>query len=413
MRFFVVITACLQYTGWAMDMNKKRVAILGSTGSIGRNSLTVIDSLGGDYEVISISGHSNWRLLAEQVRKYQPKKVVLTDPTHLKDLEKAVERRSDTEILAGPDGLVELAVDPDCDIVIAAVVGAAGLPATLAATKAGKTVAIANKESLVVAGSLLMPMAQRYGATILPIDSEHSAILQAMHSGSRNEVEKVIITASGGPFRTATAEEIDRASLSDAMNHPTWDMGPKITIDSATMMNKALEIIEAHWLFGLGPEQIEVLVHPESIIHSLVVFCDGSVIAQMSPPDMRLPIQYALTYPKRLNCPTSRLNLHELGQLTFEPPDFQRFPAIRLGFEAAGRGGTAGAVLNGANESAVEAFRKGQIGFTQIAALTECCMNEHNWIENPNLQQLMQADKYARDEVSLLLLRRKQVKTPL
>ena len=387
-----------------MDMNKKRVAILGSTGSIGRNSLTVIDSLGGDYEVISISGHSNWRLLAEQVRKYQPKKVVLTNPMYLTELEKAVERHSGTEILTGPDGLVELAADPDCDIVIAAVVGAAGLPATLAATKAGKTVAIANKESLVVAGSLLMPMAQRYGATILPIDSEHSAILQAMHSGSRSEVEKVIITASGGPFRTATAEEIDRASLSDAMNHPTWDMGPKITIDSATMMNKALEIIEAHWLFGLGPEQIEVLVHPESIIHSLVVFCDGSVIAQMSPPDMRLPIQYALTYPKRLNCPTSRLNLHELGQLTFEPPDFRRFPAIRLGFEAASRGGTAGAVLNGANESAVEAFRKGQIGFTQIAALTEHCMIEHNYIEKPNLQQLMQADKLARDEVSRVII---------
>jgi 1-deoxy-D-xylulose-5-phosphate reductoisomerase len=412
-RFFVVITAYLQYTAQAMDMNKKRVAILGSTGSIGRNSLTVIDSLGGDYEVISISGHSNWRLLAEQVHKYQPKKVVLTNPMYLTELKKAVERHSGTEILTGPEGLVELAIDSDCDIVIAAVVGAAGLPATLAATKAGKTVAIANKESLVVAGSLLMPMAERYGATILPIDSEHSAILQAMHSGSRSEVEKVIITASGGPFRTATAEEIDRASLSDAMNHPTWDMGPKITIDSATMMNKALEIIEAHWLFGLAPEQIEVLVHPESIIHSLVVFCDGSVIAQMSPPDMRLPIQYALTYPKRLNCPGSRLNLHELGQLTFEPPDFQRFPAIKLGFEAASRGGTAGAVLNGANESAVEAFRKGQIGFTQIAALTERCMNEHNWIENPNLEQLMQADQWARDEVGLSLLRRKQVKTPL
>ena len=385
-----------------MDINKKCVAILGSTGSIGRNSLMVIDSLGEDYEVISISGHSNWRLLADQVRKYHPKKVVLTDTTHLAEMKKALEgtgRTADTEILGGPEGLVELAVDPDCDIVITAVVGAAGLPAALAATKAGKTVAIANKESLVVAGSLLIPMAEQYGATILPIDSEHSAILQAMHSGRRNEVEKVIITASGGPFRTATADEISRASLSEALNHPTWDMGPKITIDSATMMNKALEIIEAHWLFDLAPEQMEVLIHPESIIHSLVVFCDGSVIAQMSPPDMRLPIQYALTYPNRLNCPTRRLKLHELGRLNFEPPDFQRFPAIRLGFEAARRGGTAGAVLNGANESAVEAFRKGQIAFTQIAALTELCLNDHSWIESPNLEQLMQADQWAREEV--------------
>jgi 1-deoxy-D-xylulose-5-phosphate reductoisomerase len=322
----------------------------------------------------------------------------LTDPTHLPHLKEAL-KQSDTEVLSGPQGLVDLAVDPLLDIVIVAVVGAAGLPAVLAATEAGKTVAIANKESLVCAGSLVMPMAQRCGATILPIDSEHSAILQAMHSGNRNEVKKVIITCSGGPFRTASSEEIAQATLADALNHPIWNMGPKITIDSATMMNKALEIIEARWLFDLAPDQIEVLIHPESVIHSMVEFCDGSVIAQMSSPDMRLPIQYALTYPNRAPGPSRRLNLRELGQLTFEPPDMERFPAIRLGFEVARQGGAAGAVLNGANEAAVEAFRAGEIGFAQITELAEHCLNNHNQLENPDLQQLMQADQWACDEV--------------
>jgi len=378
---------------------QKRIVLLGSTGSIGRSSLAVIDSLGEDYEVLALSGHGNWRLLAEQARKYRPRRAVLTNPKHLADLKAALRDVPDVEISGGPEGLTEIASDPECDIVIAAVVGAAGLPAVVAATKAGKTLAIANKESLVVAGCLLVPLAQEYGAKILPIDSEHSAILQAMHSGSRSEVEKIIITASGGPFRQTSAEELAHVTLEDALNHPTWIMGPKITIDSATMMNKALEIIEARWLFDLGGEQIEVLIHPESIIHSLVEFCDGSVIAQMSPPDMRLPIQYALTYPARMPCPSPRLNLHELGQLHFEPPDLERFPAIRLGFEVARRGGTAGAVLNGANEGAVEAFRKGKISFTQIAELAEQCLNNHNFIDKPNLQELLEADQWARRQI--------------
>jgi 1-deoxy-D-xylulose-5-phosphate reductoisomerase len=381
-----------------VDTNKKHITILGSTGSIGLNSLSVIDSLGDDYELISAGAHRNWQVLADQAVKYGLRKVVLTDPTHLTHLKEAL-KHSDTEVLGGPQGLVDLAVDPLLDVVIVAVVGAAGLPAVLAATEAGKTVAIANKESLVCAGSLVMPMAQRCGATILPIDSEHSAILQAMHSGNRTEVKKVIITCSGGPFRTASSEEIAQATLADALNHPTWNMGPKITIDSATMMNKALEIIEARWLFDLEPDQIEVLIHPESVIHSMVEFCDGSVIAQMSSPDMRLPIQYALTYPNRAPGPSRRLNLRELGQLTFEPPDMERFPAIRLGFEVARQGGAAGAVLNGANEAAVEAFRAGEIGFAQITELAEHCLNNHNRLENPDLHQLMQADQWACDEV--------------
>lgn len=377
---------------------KKRVTVLGSTGSIGVNSISVIDSLGEEFELVSVSGHGQWQLLAQQARKYNLEKVVITDTRNLANLEKELEG-TDTEVLGGPEHLVDLAVDSDCDILIVAIVGSAGLPAVLGATKAGKTIAIANKESLVVAGCLLMPLAQKHGATILPIDSEHSAILQAMQSGQRNEVEKIIITCSGGPFRNADDAQIACATLEDALNHPTWNMGPKITIDSATLMNKALEIIEARWLFDLEPGQIEVLVHPESIIHSLVEFCDGSVIAQMSLPDMRLPIQYALTWPHRRPCPASRLNLHELGHLTFEPPDKNRFPALKLGYEVAHKAGTAGAVLNGANEACVEAFRKRQISFTQIVEFTDICLSEHNFIEKPDLEQLMQSENWARQKV--------------
>ena len=381
-----------------MSIGTKRIAILGSTGSIGLNSLAVIDTLGDDYQLISASAHSQWQLLARQARKYQLEKVVLTDTTHLADLKKALVD-TQTNVFGGPEHLLNLAQDPACDIVIVAVVGVVGLAAVMAATEAGKIVAVANKESLVVGGCLLMPLARKHQATILPIDSEHSAVLQAMQAGRRDEVTKVIITCSGGPFRQAGKADMAKATLADALNHPTWQMGPKITIDSATLMNKALEIVEAHWLFDLNADEIEVLVHPESIIHALVEFCDGSVIAQMSNPDMKLPIQYALTYPHRRCGGPAPLNLHELGCLTFEPPDVERFPAIRLGYEVARRGGTAGAVLNGANEAAVDAFRAGKITFPQIAELTELCLRSHDWIENPNLEQLMQADRAAREEI--------------
>jgi len=376
----------------------KHITILGSTGSIGCSSLSVINSLGEDYKLVSASGHSNWQLLAQQARKYHLPKVVLTDPTHEDKLRNAL-AGTETQVLIGPQHLVDLAADPASDIVIVAIVGIAALPAVLAATRAGKVIAIANKESLVVAGCLLMPLAQQCHATILPIDSEHSAILQAMHSGSPAEIEKIIITCSGGPFRTASIEQLAQATLADALDHPTWNMGPKITIDSATMMNKALEIIEARWLFDTSPDKIEVLIHPESIIHSLVEFCDGSVIAQMSHPDMRLPIQYALTYPRRLPCPAKRLNLHELGQLHFARPDMARFPAIQLGFEVARRGGSAGAVFNAANEAAVAAFMMEKITFTQITALAEHCLQKQRWIEKPTLQDLLDADRWARLEV--------------
>ena len=381
-----------------MNHHPKRIALLGSTGSIGLNSLSVMEALGDDYIPVSASAHSQWQKLAQQARDYHLEKVVLTDITHLGDLEEALSG-TETTVLGGPNHLVDLVTDETVDTVIVAVVGIAALPAVMAATEAGKTIAIANKESLVVAGCLLMPLAQQHRATILPIDSEHSAILQAMHSGRRHEVEKIIITCSGGPFRNATAEQLSQAKLADALNHPTWNMGPKITIDSATMMNKALEIVEAKWLFDLQTDQIEVLIHPESIIHSMVEFRDGSIIAQLSSPDMKLPIQYALTYPQRLHSTSKRLELKQLQQLTFQQPDLERFASIRLGFEVAERGGTAGAVLNAANEATVEAFRQNLISFNQITELTEHCLRNHKYIENPDLEQLLQADSQAREQV--------------
>ena len=379
--------------------NKKKVCVLGSTGSIGVNSMTIIEHLSDKFEVTGVSAHNRWQDLADQAIRFNLKKVVITNKKYASELSNSLSD-TQTEVIAGPEGMVELATDPDCDIVIASVVGAAGLPAVLAAVDAGKTVAVANKEALVVAGCLLMPLSKKSGATILPIDSEHSAILQSMHSGKKEEIEKIIVTASGGPFRTSSLEDIQNATLEDALNHPTWNMGPKITIDSASMMNKALEVIEAKWLFDMPADKIEVLVHPESIIHSLVEFCDGSVIAQLSPPDMKLPIQYALTYPDRLPCPTKKLNLHELGSLTFEEPDTSRFPAIRLGFQVAARGGTAGAVFNAANEASVNLFRNRRISFTQISYLTEKALDQHKFIQNPNLEDLMEADNWARHFVN-------------
>jgi len=308
-------------------------------------------------------------------------------------------------VLAGERALVELVERVECDFVLAAVVGVAALPATLAAVRLGRTVGLANKEAMVVAGSLMMPLAKKAGAKLLPVDSEHSAVFQAMHAGRQDEVACVYLTASGGPFRTWTREQMNTASLEDALNHPTWNMGPKITIDSATMMNKALEVIEAKWLFGLPPEAIRVLIHPESIIHSMVEFRDGSIVAQLGSPDMRTPIQYALTYPVRRSGPSRRLDVESLRRMNFEPPDPDRFPALRLGYEVARRGGTSGAVLNAANEAAVEAFRRGRIRFGDITALTDEALGRHDVIAEPTLETLKEADTWAREEVGRLMER--------
>ncbi|MCX5632565.1 MAG: 1-deoxy-D-xylulose-5-phosphate reductoisomerase [Phycisphaerae bacterium] len=383
----------------------KRIAILGSTGSIGRNALRVIEALGDEYEVAVLTAHSNVKLLAEQVKKFKPKIAVVTNPEKFDEF-KTLAGGGKTEILCGEKGLVTAAAAADVDIVIAAIVGAAGLEAILSAAKAGKTLAIANKEPLVIAGELLTKIARENNVKLLPVDSEHSAIFQAIQSGNPKEVNRIILTASGGPFRGATAEQIQNVTIEQALAHPTWNMGKKITIDSATMMNKALEVIEARWLFDVPVEKIEVLVHPESIVHSMVEFVDGSIIAQMSEPDMCLPIQYALTFPKRVKGITKHLRLERIGKLTFEKPDMEVFRALKIGYQVAQTGGTATAVFNAANEAAVKEFLEGKIKFVNIAELIERCLDKHKVKTNATLEDLLSADKWARNEVKECLKRK-------
>jgi 1-deoxy-D-xylulose-5-phosphate reductoisomerase len=293
-----------------------------------------------------------------------------------------------------------MVTDPDVDLVVTAMVGAAGLGGTWRALECGKTVAVANKETLVMAGELVMECATRHQAAILPIDSEHSAVFQAMRSGADNEVERIVLTASGGPFRGKSRTELAGVTAAQALRHPTWQMGPKITIDSATLMNKALEIVEARWLFNLRPDQIDVIIHPESIVHSFVEFCDGSVLAQLSPPDMRLPIQLALTYPERLPGPCRRMQWSELTLLRFEPPDLDTFPALQLGYEVARNGGTCGAVFNAANETAVTRFLDGEMSFLDIARVCRAVLDHHHYNPRPQLAELFAMDRWARQEVS-------------
>lgn len=376
----------------------KRIAILGSTGSIGKNALRVIDSLGPQYEIVALSAHSSVELLAEQARRYKPGFVAIANADYAEQLSEFI-GELDIEILSGPDGLIQIAELEDVDIVLTAIVGAAGLPAVLAAGGKGKRLAIANKEPLVIAGELLRKEIEENGGDILPVDSEHSAVFQAIQSGSREEVKKIILTASGGPFRQATAEDIRNVTLEQALLHPVWNMGPKITIDSATMMNKAFEIIEARWLFDIPVEKIEVLIHPESIIHSIVEFVDGSMIAQLGEPDMCLPIQYALTYPSRVAGIAKTLRLEEIGKLTFEKPNMETFRALSLGYEVARTGGTAPVVFNAANEAAVEEFLAGRIKFVNIVEIIENCLNRHNVKNAVSIEDVLEADAWARREV--------------
>jgi 1-deoxy-D-xylulose-5-phosphate reductoisomerase len=382
----------------------RRIAILGSTGSIGTTTLRVIDGLnssleeGQRFEVVALSGHSNIKLLAEQVKRYGPKYVAVADADYLKQFRRLIEGMN-VEVFAGAEGLTKVAELDDIDTVVGAIVGVAGLPAVLAAVHKGKRVAIANKEPLVIAGRLITAEAKKYGAELLPVDSEHSAIFQALQAGKREEVEKIVLTTSGGPFRQSTAEDIQNATAEQVMAHPVWRMGPKITVDSATMMNKALEVIEAHWLFDTPVEKIEVLVHPESIVHSLVEFVDGSVVAQMGVPDMVLPIQYALTYPRRLKSCAKKLQLDRLKALTFEKPNLKVFPAIEMGFEVARTGGTAAAVFNAANEAAVEQFLAGRIKFVNIVELVRHCLDGCNSKSDATLAELLEADAWAKKEV--------------
>jgi 1-deoxy-D-xylulose-5-phosphate reductoisomerase len=376
----------------------KKIAILGSTGSIGTSSLRVIEALGPEYEVVALTAHNNSEMLARQVRQYQPKFVGLTNPEKAGDLR---DRLGDYngEVLTGPASLMEIAGLDEIDTVITAVVGAAGLGAVLEAAKKGKTLAIANKEPLVIAGRLLTETAKATGATILPIDSEHSAVFQALQAGRPGEISRIILTASGGPFRNATPAQMENATVEQALAHPTWEMGRKVTVDSATMMNKALEVIETKWLFDVSTDKIDVLVHPESVVHSMVEFVDGSVVAVLGIPDMCVPIQYALTYPRRVRGIGERLKLGQLGKLTFEKPDRSIFRALDLGFDVADEGGSAPVVFNAANEIAVEEFLAGRIRFGMIVRAIEYCVNKHDVRPNVSLEELLAVDEWARGEV--------------
>ncbi len=381
----------------------RRIAVLGSTGSIGVNTLDVVAHLGRPYKIAALAAGGNWKKLAHQARIVRPHTVVLScppNPTDIHRLKKALKGLR-IKVLSGPEAMEDIARSPAVDVVSASVVGAAGLKPVLAAAKAGKWIALSNKEALVVAGSLVMPLVKKHKARLLPVDSEHSAIFQALRSGETPEIRKIILTASGGPFRTWPTAKRDNATVAEALNHPNWSMGPKITIDSATLMNKALEIIEAHWLFGLPADRIEVLIHPQSIIHSMIEFVDGSIIAQLGTPDMRTAIQYALTHPNRYNGCSHRLDWSKLKEMTFEQP-LDRFPALEIGFDVIRYGGTSGAVVNAANEVANELFRMGKIPFGQIVKRTRRTLDSHmrsNFIARPTLQQLLAADAWSRDEV--------------
>ena len=374
------------------------MVILGSTGSIGVSALKVIDALPDRLQAFGLSAHSRWKELLAQAYRFEPCYVAVTDGSVNQELWNQT-LPPGTQLLDGEDALGAMVSDPRVDIVLTAIVGAAGLTGTLLALKAGKTVAVANKETLVMAGPLVMELAAQKSARILPVDSEHSAIFQAMQAGKPREIQRVVLTASGGPFRGKKRTDLANVTPEQALKHPTWNMGRKITIDSATLMNKALEIIEARWLFGLKPEQIEVVIHPESIVHSFVEFTDGSVLAQLSPPDMCLPIQFALTYPERVSGPAKRLCWEELRSLTFQQPDRETFPALDLGYEVARRGGTCGAVLNAANEAAVAAFLKGELAFLDIPLVCREILNQHHFSERPDLSELNALDRWSRQEV--------------
>jgi len=376
-------------------MPKKRIAILGSTGSIGVNGLDVASHLG--LSVTALAAGANRKVFKEQIDRFKPVRAALADPAECDALRKEL-NGSSTVLLKGMEGVRSIAAGEESDVVLCGISGAACLGPVIDAADKGKTLGLANKESMVVAGPIVLERAKKSGATIVPVDSEHSAIFQAMRSGARKEVKRVFLTASGGPFRETPRSQFASITVEQALKHPTWTMGGKITIDSATMFNKALEIVEARWLFDLKPNQIEVLVHPQSIIHSMVEFVDGSVIAQLGLPDMRIPIQLALTWPDRVEGNVKRLNLAEIKTLTFQEPDLEKFPSLKLGWRAAEAGGTMGAVLNAANEVAVDRFFKREITFVRIFEIVKEVMDRHTLVAHPTLDDVLQADAWARQE---------------
>lgn len=371
----------------------KKIAILGSTGSIGTQTLDVIRAHSDELEVVALAAGSNKERLKEQIREFHPELVSLSDEKKAQELKEELAGEA-VEVVCGMDGLIEVAGIDSADVVVTAVVGMMGILPTMEAIRKGKDIALANKETLVTAGHLIIPMAREYGVSILPVDSEHSAIFQCLQGEPKKALDKILLTASGGPFRGKNAEFLETVTLEDALNHPNWSMGPKITIDSSTMVNKGLEVMEAKWLFGVDYSQIEVVIQPQSIIHSMVQYIDGAVIAQLGTPDMRVPIEYALFYPERRSLPGNRLDFSKLSQITFEKPDYKVFRGLSLAIEAGKTGGTMPTVFNAANERAVAKFLKGEIKYTDIVRSIEKCMDAHKVSAHPDLEEILATEQW-------------------
>ena len=365
----------------------KKIAILGSTGSIGTQTLEIVRN-NGDIKVTALAAGNNIDLLEKQIREFSPKLAAVWSEERAKELKERI-RDLDVEVLCGMDGLLE----PEAEILVTAIVGMIGIRPTIEAIKAGKDIALANKETLVTAGHIIMPLAKEQGVSILPVDSEHSAIFQSLQGGQRKALHKILLTASGGPFRGKKKSELENIRVEDALKHPNWAMGRKITIDSSTMVNKGLEVIEAKWLFGVTVDQIQVVVQPQSIIHSMVEYDDGAVIAQLGTPDMKLPIQYALYYPERRFLPGERLDFSTLTEITFEKPDLETFTGLKLAYEAAGRGGSLPTVLNAANERAVAMFLDRKIRYLEIPEIIASCMEDHKVINNPTVEEILKTEQ--------------------
>lgn len=375
----------------------KKIAILGSTGSIGTQTLEVART-NGDLKITALAAGSNVKLLEQQIREFHPALVAVWTEEKAKEL-KTMVADLDVQIVSGMEGLLQVATEPQSEILVTAIVGMIGIRPTIAAMKAGKDIALANKETLVTAGHIIMPLAEECGVKILPVDSEHSAIFQCLNGENKRQLHKILLTASGGPFRGRTRDELKDVQVEDALKHPNWSMGRKITIDSATLVNKGLEMMEARWLFGVEPENIQIVVQPKSIIHSMVEYVDGAVIAQLGTPDMKLPIQYALYYPDRRYLPGERLDFWSLSQITFEKPDMENFPGLRLAFDAASAGGSMPTVYNAANERAVAKFLDRKIGFLDIPEIIGECMAAHRVIAAPTVEQILETEAAAYDMI--------------
>ena len=375
----------------------KKIALLGSTGSIGTQTLEVARE-NKDIEVLGLAAGNNIKLLEEQIREFKPRLVAVWQEEKARELLDNI-KDLNVKVVSGMDGLIELAVMEETEILVTAIVGMIGIRPTIEAIRAGKNIALANKETLVTAGHIIMPLAKEYQVSILPVDSEHSAIFQSLQGSNRGELHKILLTASGGPFRGRKRDELAHVQVEDALKHPNWEMGRKITIDSSTLVNKGLEVIEAKWLFDVDVDQIEVVVHPQSIIHSMVEYVDGAIIAELGTPDMKLPIQYALYYPERRFLPGERVNFATLSQLNFEKPDLDTFYGLRLAFEAGKAGGSLPTVFNAANELAVSKFLNREIGYLQIPELIETCMRDHKNIINPTVEEILQTEQEVYEQI--------------